>query len=33
MYNLAQSGLVAMAMNEAFKYNVTEAYRAMFPGS
>ncbi len=31
MYNLAQSGLVAMAMNEAFKYNVTEAYRAMFP--
>lgn len=31
LHNLAQSGLVGMAMNEAFKYNVTEAYRALFP--
>lgn len=31
LHNLAQSGLVSMAMDEAFKYNVTEAYRALFP--
>lgn len=31
LHNLAQTGLVGMAMNEAFRYNVTEAYRAMFP--
>ncbi|MCM1504395.1 MAG: DNA topoisomerase, partial [Muribaculum sp.] len=31
-YNLAQSGLVGMAMDEAFKYNVTEAYRSLFKG-
>ncbi len=31
LHNLAQSGLVGMAMDEAFKYNVTEAYRALFP--
>ncbi len=29
-HNLAQTGLVGMAMDEAFKYNVTEAYRALF---
>lgn len=31
LHNLAQSGLVSMAMNEAFKYNITEVYRALFP--
>ncbi len=31
-HNLAQSGLVGMAMDEAFKYNVTEAYRSLFKG-
>lgn len=30
LFNVAQSGLVSMAMNEAFMYNVTEAYRALF---
>lgn len=30
LFNLAQSGLVGMAMDEAFKYNVTEAYRSLF---
>ncbi len=30
-FNLAQAGLVGMAMDEIFKYNVTEAYRALFP--
>ncbi len=31
-HNLAQSGLVGMAMDEAFRYNVTEAYRTVFNG-
>ncbi|MCM1297448.1 MAG: DNA topoisomerase [Muribaculaceae bacterium] len=30
LHDLAQSGLVGMAMDEAFKYNVTEAYRSLF---
>lgn len=29
-HNLAQTGLVGMAMDEAFKYNVSEAYRSLF---
>lgn len=29
-HNLAQTGLVGMAMDEAFKYNVTESYRSLF---
>lgn len=31
LHNLAQVGLVGAAMDEIFKYNVTEAYRALFP--
>ena len=29
-HNLSQTGLVGMAMDEAFKYNVSEAYRTLF---